>query len=205
MKLTKVLQAVVLGLFLSVAASAQQQATQPLTITVNASTLSITTTQATVPNAVVATAYSGASFQATGGVGPYTFNISSGTLPTGLSLSSAGVLAGTPTVAQTSNFTVRVMDSQSTPATATKSFTIIVYSKLNITTTVLPGGTLNQPYSGTVNFTGGVAPFVCSLSVGSLPTGLTLGTSGSTCTVTGTPTVVGSSNFTIQVQDNSVI
>lgn len=50
-------------------------------------------------------------FAAVGGIPPYTWSILTGTLPTGLSLSSGGLLSGTPTVAGLFSFTVLVTDS----------------------------------------------------------------------------------------------
>jgi uncharacterized protein (TIGR03437 family) len=61
---------------------------------------------------------------ATGGTPPYTWSVSSGSLPAGLTLSSSGTISGTPTTAGTSSFTVRVVDSASASATAT--LTIII-------------------------------------------------------------------------------
>ena len=78
--------------------------TATYTFTVNVATacsgVVITLTPATLPNATVGTAYSQA-LTATGGTAPYTFT-TTGVLPAGLALSSAGVLTGTPTVASTS-------------------------------------------------------------------------------------------------------
>lgn len=67
----------------------------------------ITTTS--LPNASVGVAYS-QSLTATGGEGTLVWSIVSGSLPSGLSLSSAGVISGTPTSSGTSNFTVQVED-----------------------------------------------------------------------------------------------
>ena len=44
--------------------------------------------------------------QATGGTIPYTWSVSSGSLPDGLTLSAAGLLSGTPTAAGTFGFTI---------------------------------------------------------------------------------------------------
>jgi hypothetical protein len=61
------------------------------------------------------------------GVKPYTWNVASGTLPSGVSLSSAGVLSGTPGVAGTFSFTVQVTDSTTpTPQVATQILSLEV-------------------------------------------------------------------------------
>lgn len=85
--------------------------------------LSITT--ASLPAGTVGTAYN-QSVSATGGVIPYAWSISAGSLPTGLVLDAGnGAITGTPTATGTFNFTVQVADSQSpTPATATKALSI---------------------------------------------------------------------------------
>jgi hypothetical protein len=58
-------------------------------------------------------------------VGAVTYAVTAGALPDGLTLSSAGVLSGTPTVVDEFTFTVTATDSTpSTPKTATKEFTI---------------------------------------------------------------------------------
>jgi fibronectin type 3 domain-containing protein len=73
----------------------------------------------TMPQATVGVAYSASIAQAasvTGGVPPYTYSLTSGTLPAGLALSSAGTISGTPTTTGTSNFTITVADSSGTKA-----------------------------------------------------------------------------------------
>ena len=67
------------------------------------------------------------------------------------------------------------------------------------TTGVLSTGTINQPYSQTLQVSGGTAPFTWTITAGSLPSGLALGSS--TGTVSGTPTSTGLFNFTAQVTD----
>jgi uncharacterized repeat protein (TIGR03803 family) len=86
--------------------------------------LSITTT--TLQNGAVGQSYS-TIFAATGGVAPYTWSISSGSLPAGLSLSgSTGAITGTPSEPGTANFVVQVADSEGTPMTATASLAITI-------------------------------------------------------------------------------
>ena len=70
------------------------------------------TTPSPLPGAVVGGAYSTA-LAATGGTGPYTWALATGSLPAGLSLSSAGVVSGTPTARGTFAFSVSVTDSAS--------------------------------------------------------------------------------------------
>src|SRR5205807_2060667 len=79
-----------------------------------------------LPAATVGSAYF-ASVTASGGSSPYTFSISAGALPTGLSLNgSTGAISGTPTVAGTASFTVHASDSSSTAATGNQQFSIVV-------------------------------------------------------------------------------
>lgn len=79
----------------------------------------------TLPDGQVGVAYSG-SFDASGGVAPYTYAVTDGALPTGLSLASDGTLSGTPTQSGTSNFTVTATDSIG--CTGEASFEIYVYT-----------------------------------------------------------------------------
>lgn len=51
---------------------------------------------------------------ATGGTGPYTWTLVSGSLPAGVTLSSTGALTGTPTATAAQSFTVRATDSTGT-------------------------------------------------------------------------------------------
>jgi hypothetical protein len=71
-------------------------------------------------------AYS-AKLSATGGNGAYTWSVSSGSLPSGISLSSNGSLSGTPTAAGNSSVTIGVSDGQ---LSATKVFNIVVSPRL---------------------------------------------------------------------------
>lgn len=77
-------------------------------------------------------------FTPVGGTAPYTFAVSTGSLPTGMSLdTSTGAVTGTPTVGGTYNFTVTVTDSTSgTPLTASKAGTINVLTDANFANVV---------------------------------------------------------------------
>ena len=153
----------------------------------------------TPPAGVVGTAYSSA-LQATGGVAPYTWTVASGSLPAGLSLSTGGVISGTPTAAGTSSFTAQVQDSVGTRASVIATIAVTSpQSTLKVTGT-LPGGTVGTAYSSTIGVSGGTSPYTCTVMSGTLPAGLTI-TSG--CTVSGTPTVAGTSSPIIRVVDSS--
>ena len=70
---------------------------------------------------------------------------------------------------------------------------------LRITTTSLPSGVQNTPYTATVTAYGGVQPYTWSISSGTLPPGLALAPNG---TISGTPTTPGNFNFVVQVKDS---
>jgi large repetitive protein len=171
-----------------------QHADQALSLTVNAAgTLAITT--ASLPNGTVGAAYS-QTLAATGGTAPYLWALASGSLPPGLTLSTAGVMSGTP--ATSGSFTFSVLVADNAGGTATRQYTIAV-SPLSITTATLPSGSVGSAYSQTIAATGGTGAYVWTVASGGLPTGLTL--NASTGLLSGTPTTVGSSTFTVQVAD----
>ncbi len=160
-----------------------------------AGALAITT--ASAPAGTVGVSYS-LSFAASGGIPPYTWSITSGSVP-GLSLSTTGTLSGTPTTVGSYSLTVRVTDS--VQATASRAYTVTVATPPAIGTTSLPNGTANVAYSPvTFTATGGASPYSWSITSGALPTGLTLSSSG---TLSGTPTTAGSYSPTVQVTDGA--
>jgi Putative Ig domain len=90
----------------------------------------IISSAATLPQATKSAAYQ-ATLATSGGTGPFTWKVSSGSLPSGLSLSSAGVISGTlssSVAAGSYTFTIQATDS--TSATAKTAFTLGVYSNL---------------------------------------------------------------------------
>ncbi|HET6815758.1 MAG TPA: putative Ig domain-containing protein [Mycobacteriales bacterium] len=96
--------------------------TQAFTLTVD-NVVKITNTSP-LPAGRQGTPYS-LQFQATGGIGSYTWALANNTrLPVGLRLSTSGLLSGTPTSRGTTTFTVRATDSEG--HFATKQFTITI-------------------------------------------------------------------------------
>ena len=139
---------------------------------------------------------------ATGGTTPYSWITDSGTIPPGLSLTSGSpnaTVSGNPTTPGSYTFTLRVTDNGG--QFDLQSFTVDVQAPLVITTTSpMPGGTVGAAYSQTLQRTGGKSPFTWSVTLGSLPSGLSL--APATGVISGTPTVSGTSNFTVQVTDS---
>ena len=158
-------------------------------------------TSSPMPVGIVGSAYN-QTLAAAGGSGTYTnWAITAGALPNGLSLNATtGAITGSPTVANTFTFTVRVTDSVG--FTASQSLTITVNPTLTVSTTSLPNGTAGTAYSQTLAATGGTGTYTTwALASGTLPLGLTLNTS--TGVITGTPTIATTSTFTVTVKDSS--
>jgi Putative Ig domain/Bacterial pre-peptidase C-terminal domain len=131
---------------------------------------------------------------ATGGTGSLSFSVT-GSLPAGLSLSSSGVLSGTPTAIGGSTFTVTATDTLGT--SASQSYTMFVFS---FTPSVVPSWTVNQPgYNQTIVPAGGTGPYAFS-ATGTLPPGLAFSTSGA---LSGMPSAVGIYNFTVTAMDSA--
>jgi uncharacterized protein (TIGR03437 family) len=170
-------------------------AVQGLSIQVSQA-LSIVT--ASLPNAVQNSAYN-QSLSATGGSGNYSWSVASGSLPSGITLSAAGVLGGTASAAGTFAFTAQVSDGT---GSVTKGLSLQVGSLLSITTSgTLPGGATGTPYSVSLAAAGGTGgPYKWSVVSGSLPGGLSLTSAGN---LTGNPGTKGTFSFTARVSDGN--
>lgn len=153
--------------------------------------------QTALPEGRVGTAYSG-SLTASGGTAPYTFTLSGGALPPGITLLSSGALQGVPTQAGQFVFQATVTDSAQASAFGWLTLTVLP-SPLSITTLTLPAGSPGVPYAAQLAAAGGVTPYSWSVLAGNLPPGVTL--DAATGTLSGTPSTAGSFTFTAQVQD----
>ena len=156
------------------------------------------TTASPLPAGEVTVAYT-TTLTASGGTAPYTWAVTSGTLPAGLALNkNTGAITGKPTSAGTPPaFTIGVTDAAN--ASVAKAFTMAIVPVVAVTTASLPGGTVSVAYNQTLAASGGQAPYGWTVSAGSLPGGLVLNTA--TGAVAGTPTAAGSFNFTVRVTD----
>lgn len=174
------------------------------TLTVNAAT--VTVSPSTLPGGTVATAYS-QTLLASGGTGPYTYAVTAGSLPTGLTLSSNGTLSGTPTAGGVFNFTVTATDSSTGtgPYTGSRAYSLTIGSP-SLTITPASGslsGVAGSAYSRNFTASGGTSPYTYGLVVnsGAMPAGLTW--NGATGTLAGTPTTAGTVSFTVTATDSS--
>ncbi|GAA4424753.1 hypothetical protein GCM10023090_18690 [Acidovorax lacteus] len=162
----------------------------------------VTVSPATLPGATVAAAFS-QTLTASGGTGPYSFAVTAGSLPPGMVLASGGLLNGTPTGGGTFNFTITATDSSAFPGpySGSQSYTLTVAPPtVTLSSTSLPGGTRTVAYNASVTASGGTTPYSYAVTAGALPGGLTLSTNG---VITGTPTTVGTFNFSITATDAS--
>jgi len=161
---------------------------------------SVTVSPATLPNPAIASAYS-QTISAANGTAPYTYAVTAGALPAGLSLNTTtGVLSGTPTAGGTFNFTITATDANS--FTASRAYSVTIGAP---TVTVSPAAAnpaqITTAYSQTFSAAGGTAPYTYAVSTGTLPAGLSL--NASTGVLSGTPTTLGSSTFTVKATDSS--
>jgi len=124
----------------------------------------ITLLPTTLPAGVVGTAYS-QTIVGSGGIGPYTFTVTAGTLPAGMTLTAAGVLSGTPTAEGTSVVTIQGTDANG--CFASLIFTIVIAPApppppvcpvITLSPPTLPTGMVAVAYSQTIAGNGGTGP-----------------------------------------------
>ncbi|WP_370149027.1 putative Ig domain-containing protein [Streptacidiphilus sp. EB129] len=171
-----------------------QSAAQATSVSVSAG---VSTTFVAPPVAVVGVAHTDR-LTAVGGTTPYTWSVNAGNLPPGVTLTSAGVLSGTPTASGIFPFSVNVTDKNNGIATA--SITLVVKPTLLLGFPAPPSAQVGAAYSDTLTATGGAAPYGWSVKTGTVPTGITL--NASTGVLAGTPTTAGTFTFTVQATDS---
>jgi type II secretory pathway pseudopilin PulG len=152
----------------------------------------------TLPAGVEEAVYPSVVLEATDGTLAYTWSLSSGSLPPGLSLNAAGQITGTPVADGSYNFTVLVTEAEG--RTASKSLVITIHpNDPDITTMFFHKGEESIAYSAALSATGGTGSYTWAVISGSLPPGLSL--TGST--ISGTPTTAGTYAFTLQITDGA--
>ena len=137
-------------------------------------------------------------FSGAGGIGPYSWAVGSGSLPEGLALDSTGRLFGTPTVVGAFDFTVEITDHGGRKAHAAYSIEVFGPS-LNVTTNILGPAVTGTLYNEKLFATGGLAPYHWSVTIGELPSGLSLDSAAGI--ISGVPDLSGNFRFTVTVRD----
>ncbi|MDR2327040.1 MAG: putative Ig domain-containing protein [Acidovorax sp.] len=117
----------------------------------------------------------------------------------GTATASGTSISYTPTAgfSGTDTFSYTASNAGGTSSAATVTVTVTAPT-LTLTPTSLPAGTQGTAYSQGLGASLGTGPYSYAVSAGSLPAGLTLSTTGS---ISGTPSVTGSFNFTVQATD----
>ena len=145
---------------------------------------------ADVPPATTGYAYSGATFTAAGGTAPYVFAVSTGALPAGLTLDpSSGAVAGSPGAACACGFTVTATDAHGFTKVVSATLTVTDPTPVTISGTPPSAALVGDPYTAQFVAAGGDGNFTFTLDAGSLPTGLTLASTG---IISGSPSSTGS-------------
>jgi uncharacterized delta-60 repeat protein len=170
--------------------------------TVNMAAPTLVIAPATLTAAKIGVAYN-QQLSGSGGIAPYTFVLSSGALPAGITLSSNGLLSGTPTAAGNFAFDIDVTDASTGtgPYSNTQTFALTVNAPtITLSPATLLATNLNVAYSQTLTASGGTAPYTFAVTAGTLPTGLSLSSAG---VISGSASVEGIFNFTITATDSS--
>jgi hypothetical protein len=162
------------------------------TVTVVAAELAVTTRR--LPEGKVGKPFS-FRLQVSGGVAPFRWRITDGSLPTGLALApSTGAVRGRPRQGGRFRLGVEAVDRLGTPAAAT---VLLVVTKMEVTTRTLPRGVAGRAYRARLATRGGVGPVRWRIVGGALPRGLRL-VSGA---VTGRPRTPGAFSVTVRARD----
>ena len=151
-----------------------------------------------LPNGTQNVTYSTTTFAAEGGTAPYTYAVSQGALPAGLTLSTGGVLSGTPTAPGSTTFKITVTDADGNKKAQDYSINIAAVV-LSVSPTTLVDAYVSVPYAATFTASGGVAPYTWSISTVATPAGMSF----SNGALTGTPVAAGQWIFTITATDSN--
>lgn len=153
----------------------------------------------TLPSGLVGDSYN-VTLQGAHGSLPYTFAVTEGSLPAGLSLTAEGALTGTLEAEGAASFTLTLTDAAE--ATVSQNYTVYAVASLPVvnTGTPLPQAFYGTPYTATLTGTGGTGTYTWEVVSGSLPPGIALNADG---TLAGTPTNIGTYGFEVRLSDIS--
>ncbi|MBI5820984.1 MAG: hypothetical protein HZA88_18595, partial [Verrucomicrobia bacterium] len=147
--------------------------TRALGLTVATPTPPTITTSSSLPSGTASVIYS-QTLSASGGTKPYTWLLDGGSLPSGLGLSSGGVISGTPSVATNTSFTVRVTGNDSLYSTKDFSLTI---NNPSPQTNIISGITTNHTGTYMVGSNGSFYGLIITNSGGLTSSGGVIGNS----------------------------
>jgi len=134
---------------------------------------------------------------ASNATGNVAWSLAGGNLPAGLTLNTSGLISGQPTADGLSSFMVQATDSSTPPQVASAQESIQIVEPVKITSPAAwPDACVNQPYTFTLQYSGGLAPY--SLGFSSLNWPLLY---NSTPTFSGTPNQTGAFQGTVTVTD----
>ncbi|WP_354687682.1 putative Ig domain-containing protein [Cupriavidus necator] len=159
----------------------------------------VTLAPASLANPALGLAYS-QGISASGGIAPYTYSVSAGALPPGLTLNgSTGAITGTTAAGGTYNFTIQASDSGG--FSGSRAYTVTIGAPtIAVNPATLPAATVATAYSQAITAANGTAPYAFAVTSGALPAGMTLSAGG---VLAGTPTAGGTYNFVVSATDSS--
>jgi hypothetical protein len=136
---------------------------------------------------------------ATGGTSPYTWKTTSTGLPTGVAITSGGVISGTPSSAGSYPVTLTVTDS--TGQTDSQSFNWVVNAPVTVTgpSTTQTSTKGRAIVSIQASTSGGTGTITWKTTSTGLPAGISINSSG---VISGTPTGTGTSSVTLTATDS---
>ncbi len=159
-------------------------------------------TPATLPGGILGASYSEL-VSASGGAAPYTYAVTAGALPTGLTLNGAsGEIGGVLTTIGSFDFTITATDVNFCVVSLPYNITVGAQGcpLLSLSPAVLSPMTVGVPYSETFSASGGSAPYTYALTGGSLPAGLILNPQNGV--LSGTPISAAPFEFEITATDS---
>ena len=178
-------------------ADSTKQATATIFVTPAGMALAVETSE--LPTATAGQAYLEALIAA-GGMAPYRWSVTAGTLPPGIQVDPLnGSVSGTTGASGSFSFSVTATDA--TSHSASRLLTLAVSSQttpLAVQTTTLPQATAGNTYVETLAASGGTAPYVWSLTGGALPQGIQLNANGA---ISGKTSSTGMFTFTVAASD----
>ena len=169
----------------------------------------VTLTTSSLANAVESTAYTngGTSLAATGGTGPYTYEYT-GTLPTGVGLTSAGAFFGTPANGTGAlaggtaySILVRARDAANNVSAQVNLTLTVTISAPTVDALTPTNAVLGSPYTYSVTATGGRSPYTYAVTAGSIPSGLSFSGAGAFSGIPTASATCPANQFTVRVTD----